>query len=320
MRCAVSRRRNELRSAARDDLWLCRPLVAVAARLWRSVVARLRPNPDGVAGPRSLPSSPRERRRTPRSEAPSTDKRALASSRPPRRCCHRHDDPGGPSTESHEGIRARSRTHAQPQPCVCTSIGRPSAGICKQPEARARPAKRPNLARAGTFSAPARCPKKGCEPRNTRGNRAGAPKAPVSRAGERPVSSCTRHGGQLAPAERSRVATRPTPTLGARRRMPIGQGPTRVVARECDDLQRTVNAPATESRCSDATSIMEPMTRHRNRIHARRLFVRESHAALTHRGASRAQHSATLVVCTTNDTVPRRLGNLYERNVCKQMC
>lgn len=205
-----SRRRNELWSAARNDVWLCRPSVAVATRLWRPVVARLRPNRTESRDQGRFPRRLVKRRRTPRPEAPSTDKRALASSRPPRRCCHRHDDPGGPSTESHEGIRARSSTHAQPQPRVCTSIGRPSAGICKQPEARARPAKRPNLARAGTFSAPARC-LKGCEPRNTRGNRVGAPKAPVSRAGERPVSSCTRHGGQLAPAERSRVATRPTP-------------------------------------------------------------------------------------------------------------
>ena len=76
--------------------------------------------------------------------------------------------PGRPSTDSHEGIRARSRTRAQPQPCVRTSIGRPFAGICKQPKARARPAKRPNLARTGTFSAPERLPQKGCEPRNTR--------------------------------------------------------------------------------------------------------------------------------------------------------
>lgn len=116
---------------------------------------------DRAVRPRSLPSPPRERRRTPRPEAPSTDKRALASSRSPRRRCRRRDVPGNPSTESHEGSRARSSTRAQPQPRAPTSIGRPSAGICKQPEARARPAKRPNLARAEAFSAPTRCPTEG---------------------------------------------------------------------------------------------------------------------------------------------------------------
>jgi hypothetical protein len=175
-----SRRRNELWSAARNDLWLCRPSVAVAARLWRPVVPRLRPNRTESQDQGRFPRRLVKRRRTGRPEAPSTDKRALASSRPPRRCCHRHDGPGGPSTESHEGIRARSRTHAQPQPCVCTSIGRPSAGICKQPEARARPAKRPNLARAGTFSAPARCLKKAAS-RETPGETGLAPRRRLSR-------------------------------------------------------------------------------------------------------------------------------------------
>ena len=163
-----SRRRNELRSAAQNDLELVRPSVVLAARLWRSVAARLGPNRtesrdqgrfsrrlvtgDALHDPKHLPPTSALLRARDRRSGVATFATV----------------PGRPSTDSHEGIRARSRTRAQPQPCVRTSIGRPFAGICKQPKARARPAKRPNLARTGTFSAPERLPQKGCEPRNTR--------------------------------------------------------------------------------------------------------------------------------------------------------
>lgn len=234
-----SRRRNELWSAARNDLWLCRPSVAVAARLWRSVVARLRPNRTESQDQGRFPRRLVKRRRTPRPEAPSTDKRALASSRPPRRCCHRHDGPGGPSTESHEGIRTRSSTHAQPQPRVCTSIGRPSAGICKQPEARARPAKRPNLARAGTFSAPARC-LKGCEPRNTRG-----------KPGWRPEGACPT--SRRTTSQLVHEARRPT---GARRALTC-RHPTHAVRLVHADVCRLAEVRL-ESPHANATTFSEP--------------------------------------------------------------
>ena len=99
--------------------------------------------------------------------------------------------PGRPSTDSHEGIRARSRTRAQPQPCVRTSIGRPFAGICKQPKARARPAKRPNLARTEAFSAPERCPRRAAS-RETPGKTGLAPRRRRSREPTNDQSACAR--------------------------------------------------------------------------------------------------------------------------------
>jgi hypothetical protein len=103
--------------------------------------------------------------------------RALTHSRN-RACARRSDD--------HLPESASSRKHEHGPPNVRTSHG-------------PKPFQLRNAAREGLRAA--RHPE----------NRVGAPKAPVPRADERPVSACTRHGGQLEPAERSRVATRSTP-------------------------------------------------------------------------------------------------------------
>jgi hypothetical protein len=82
--------------------------------------------------------SPRERRRLPRPETPSTDKRALTSPRATPRPLGRGIVPGALSPDPRR-TRALPWSRAQPQPSTFASIRTPPAGICKQPEARARP-------------------------------------------------------------------------------------------------------------------------------------------------------------------------------------
>jgi hypothetical protein len=135
-----SRRRSALRSASGTTWSVFGSRSDRVARLWRFVVERDAPNEwTRHARPRPPLPPPRDRLRFLRPEGPSTGKRALTNSRPTHGVAVE-----GRSwrsvTRAPMRARARPGAHVQPQPNASTSIRTPPVGICKQTEARARPA------------------------------------------------------------------------------------------------------------------------------------------------------------------------------------
>lgn len=181
---------------------------------------------------------------------------------------------------------------------------------------------RPHLAHRGAFSASKRCPKAASReaPGNPRKSRLAPRKRLLRGPANDPVSM--RGGSTPRPTGARRAFTRRDPILHRRLVTTTLTGQPRL---DSNRLARTSRSSTNRERPSWRASsevnhsIANPMTRHRNRNRVRRFCAAEARRDVDAPRDFRARQSCLTAACTTGSAMPRRLANLYEQNVRKQM-